>query len=302
MIVGRRTRLMNYLTKPLEVPEMLLRFRRRAPHATRVVYIISMPRTGSTLVKRYLGDHPRIKLAGMSPSHNYMDAWILHRLYYPLGKIILDKRTKYIDCVPEIVDSFGKHVRILVLVRDPRDQLLSLLETQRHPAVPRDIDFWNVWHEKYHQVLQFLEQTTESTQSVLLRYEDLVLHPVEIKRLFLAWIGLDIVREEAVYHNTRSDIADQDNLTEDWKCHQTNIVHQDSLQKWSRLDENSVHWKLVNSFEDWDNAVQFMKLLGYMPRCLTDPSKEVTSIDILAPSHENVHLLGGLGSEDKKRS
>ncbi len=264
MRLGKKTFLKNILTKPAAVHELLPGFRRKGSYPPRVVYVASMPRTGSTLVKRYFGDHPQIKLSGMSPSHNYMDAWIMQRLYYPFGKTVLDKRTKYINHIDDIFRRFGGHVRVIVLVRDPRDQLLSLLETDRHAGVPRDRTFWAAWYRHYSRGLAVLQQLADTNCARLLRYEDMVACPVEIKKAFLAWAGLQTGELTNTYSNTRRKIAAKSDTSEDWKCHTTNTVHQGSLQKWRTIDADTQTGTLIQTYRECPQAAALMEQLGYV--------------------------------------
>ena len=97
----------------------------QAVERPRVVYMVATPRTGSTLAKRYLGDHPQLLV---SPNRRHHHAWRMARRAEH-GCIVVDKRTNNIDKVDKIYVQYGNHAWFLVIVRDPRDQLVSLLET-----------------------------------------------------------------------------------------------------------------------------------------------------------------------------
>lgn len=257
-LVGKKTFLRCTLTKVLAPYEWIPGFWDRRSDPPRVVFIVSLPRAGSTVAKRFLGDHPRITLSGMSPSHNWWDAWSLQRFYHSvLDRVVLDKRTLYIYHLDEIIRTFRRHVRLLLLVRDPRDQLLSLRNFERHQSYPRDERFYDLWTGTYRSALETITSLDFGGYARLLRYEDLVEAPGEVKRSFLEWVSLPPARIGPGYRTQDESILEEDTPSEDEETHRHNSIHQQSLQKWK--DNGTVPG--VTSPE----AKTLMEKLGYDP-------------------------------------
>lgn len=237
-IVGKRTFLVSAATKFLAPYEFLPGFWQRESSPPRVVFIASLPRAGSTLAKRFLGDHPQIRLTKMNASHNWWDAWCTQRYQYPQGQVTLDKRTLYIHHLDEIIGNFGRHVRLLLIIRNPRDQLISLKNFPRHQSYPRDERFLEIWSETYRGTIQTIRQFDYSDWSRFLRYEDLVSHPESIKQQFLRWIGLPEDNLENTYDTQDPSIVSDENPNEDEKTHLHRKVHTQSIQKWKQKEDS----------------------------------------------------------------
>lgn len=227
----------------------------------RVVYLIAMPRTGSTVAKRYLGEHEGLLVA---PNQSFRHAWKLAR-QVGAQQIVVDKRINNIDKLERIYFEYGNHVWFTAIIRDPRDELLSLLETDRHQEVPRTVAFWRYWLNRYQGVLDFAAEHAPSGCRVgLLRYEDLVTRPETAKRDFLCWLGFEVAPEAVVNHYTNTDpnIAAGVDVTEDWKTHQHNEVHRESFGRWQRVDRPD--WRELIVAYQKDAAVrEFMLRFGY---------------------------------------
>lgn len=266
--VGKKTKLACWLTKPLAPYELIGDFWNQQSDPPRVVFVLSMPRSGSTLTQQYLGDHPNIVRETMSSSHNWWDAWVKQRIVYPAGRTVLDKRTKYLPELSSIIEAFGRHVAILLLIRDPRDVLLSLREYPdrtygQHPEYPLGDDLFPYWSETYRKAISRLENWGAEERYRVLLYESLIRHPRRVKENFLDWINLKARNLSADYrpalHN-RLFNALGIHMAADRKAVEQPSIVEDSLQRWRRHDSDA-------PLEAWRNhpeARALMEACGYL--------------------------------------
>jgi hypothetical protein len=146
-----------------------------------IIYMTGMPRTGSSLMKNYLGDYEGFEIQPFQPK-GFQVNW---RKSIESDKILIDKSTHYIRHLEKIHATCKKNVVYCCIIRDPRDQLLSLLNFERHPELPRNNTFWKKWFKQYNSFIQFAEKQ-ETGDCFLVRYEDLVRYPEEVKKSFLS--------------------------------------------------------------------------------------------------------------------
>ena len=235
-----------------------------------------MPRAGTTLGKRYLGDHERLQIV---PWGHFSQAWQAAQKQGST-KIIVDKNNKNLTIMGRIYHEYGNEAAYLGIVRDPRDELISLLETDYDPEIPRDESFWQCWLEQYSAFLSFARHHQhQGARVALVRYEDLALSPVPTKQSFLAWIGLEGSKVgDASYHTTVTEIAEGINTTEDWKAHQVNEVHDNSVGRWR--DATGDRAALLRSYDSFPAVVSLMSQLGYR-EFVEDPEPDTMGIKIL---------------------
>lgn len=244
-------------------------------HQPRIVFMTGMPRSGTTLAKRYLGEHPELVFA---PSGTYQEGWAF-ALKAPKNKIVIFKNTRTMPVLEEIHAAFGNRAWFLCIVRDPRDELISLFETDIHPEIPRNELFWSLWKDRYLSFLDFVRlYSQKGTRVALVRYEDLVLHPSTTKALFLKWLNLPPA-ELGTGYRTIPKIALGPRRGEDWKTHQNGTVHTESLGRW-RQERDPVRIKIIHHYEHLDGVKQLMSLLGYGERT-GDPGISVEGLTVL---------------------
>lgn len=224
----------------------------------KAIFIVGMPRTGSSLAKRYLGEYQRLKMLRYS---NYRDTIV--KLQQPSdGTLLVDKATTNIDKIHKIHEQGGKVICFLGIVRDPRDELASLLETDRHMEIPRDRLFWPYWEFRYHRLIQaFQIILSQQGKVAILRYEDLARNPEKVKAGFLKWIGLEGRNLSRRYNVTEDNIAIGKNISEDWKVHQSNEVHSQSVGRWRNLP--LAKRRIVDKYKRNTRSLGLMKSLGY---------------------------------------
>jgi hypothetical protein len=220
-----------------------------------MVSLISMPRTGSSLAKRYLGGFDRIKIADLQ---NFLASYSQSRSL-SAGTILFDKKTANIRKLHQLIPRTAGDVALLCLVRDPRDQLISLSETDRHKPVPRDARFWPFWVHRYRRTLIALSRLGRLGYPVaLVRYEDLVEAPTVVKAAFLSWLGFDSVDVDDAYEPVHDDGASR---REDWKVHGQSRVSAASVGRWQQADTCSAG--VVSALHAYKPALRLMRRLGY---------------------------------------
>ena len=120
-----------------------------------VVYMTGMPRTGSSYMKNYIGAHDGLTIMPFE-ARGFHKTW---ELSLKKGhSICIDKSTHYIRHLSKIFATCGDHVALCCIVRDPRDQLVSLFDFPRHPELPRSCKFWDKWFAQYNGFLEFAEK------------------------------------------------------------------------------------------------------------------------------------------------
>lgn len=244
-------------------------------HQPRIVFMTGMPRSGTTLAKRYLGEHPELVFA---PSGTYQEGWAF-ALKAPKNKIVIFKNTRTMPFLKEIYSAYGNKAWFLCIVRDPRDELMSLFETDIHPEIPRNEMFWTLWKERYLSFLDFVRSCShKGTRVALVRYEDLVLHSIKTKALFLEWLDLPPA-ELGTCYQTIPEIALGPKRGEDWKAHQNGTVHTESLGRW-RQESDPLRLKIILHCEYHDDVMQLMSLLGY-GEGTNDPGISVDGLTVL---------------------
>jgi hypothetical protein len=223
----------------------------------RMISILSMPRTGSTLAKRYLGAFDAVEIAPLQ----HFEKSLEQARNATDGRLLLDKKTDNIKRLHQIIPAIRGEVGFVCLVRDPRDELLSLSETDRHRPVPRDGRFWPYWVHRYRRALKALRRLSGLGVPVaLVRYEDLATHPVEVKRSFLEWLSLDPRELDENYDTVTGD--ESISSREDWKAHQHSRVHDSSVGRWKSAS-GEVR-AAIEAHRQYRPARRLMRKLGYV--------------------------------------
>lgn len=244
-------------------------------HQPRIVFITGMPRSGTTLAKRYLGEHPELVIA---PPGKYQDGWAF-AVEAPQGKIIVFKNTRNMSILNEIYTAYGNKAWFLCVVRDPRDELTSLFETDIHPEIPRNEMFWALWKERYLLFFDFARiYSNKGTRVAIVRYEDLVLNPSRTKATFLKWLRL-LPAELGTSYQTIPEIALGPRRGEDWKTHKNGNIHTESLGRWCQ-ESNPKRLQTMLYYKQCADIVKLMCMLGYGEE-ITDPTIRVEGLTLL---------------------
>ena len=86
-----------------------------------VVYMTGFPRSGTTVLKYFFASHPGLRQTAFNPK-GFFEAWDQARSGSD-DEILVDKSNHYIYAVENLFASYGRAVRLCVMVRDPRDCL-----------------------------------------------------------------------------------------------------------------------------------------------------------------------------------
>jgi len=227
----------------------------------RGIILIGLPRSGTTLAKRYLGDRPGLWIA---PGGQDVYAQWKEGENKAKDRITIVKSTRLLKVLHELYNSFGNRAWYLCILRDPRDQLISLFEVpDYHQEIPRDASFWDAWVENLEQFEQFVPYgTRRGTQVSLMRYEDLVALPVAMKIQFLRWLGLNTEHVTDTYQPVES--MRHEFSGEDHKTHRQSKVHSDSVGRHTS-EQDPKKRALLDGWNNHPAAKTWMQSLGYAP-------------------------------------
>ncbi len=226
---------------------------------TGALFIVGMPRTGTTLLERMLGRHSEVASAGelldfgqllaaatrkaqadnpgssMAEASLKIDFAALGRDYMASAREAAGGSAVFIDKMPVnyiycgMIRKALPNARILHLVRDPMDSCYAVFKTLFNQAYYFSYEFEELagYYTTYHRTMQHWHQVMPG--GILdVRYEDLVTDTEAQARRVLAWCGLDW--EDAVLHP-----ADNEAPTTTASAAQVREpVHTRSLQKWRK--------------------------------------------------------------------
>ena len=260
------------------VIEYLQRFRkwnidsnRKQPY---VVYMTGMPRTGSSFMKNYLGDYPGLKIVPFEP-RGFHISW-----QESIGlnqEIYVDKSTHYIRHLNKIAATCGDKVSFCCIVRDPRDQLASLFEFERHPELERNENFWKKWLKQYTDFINFASNHP-SNNFFMIRYEDLVKMPISAKVQFLKWLNISLNKE----------------VTENYKIAYVNDIQDDKVKSYTTASvqtigrhqsiEEVTKQKIIAAYNNYPEVKQLMENFGYLPTLKPFPPQSFYNITFFDPN------------------
>lgn len=241
-----------------------------------VVYMTGMPRTGSSYMKNYLGAYDRLTIMPFEPK-GFHKTW---ELSLKKGdSIYIDKSTHYIRHLRKIFATCGGHVSVCCIVRDPRDQLASLFDFDRHPELPRSCKFWDKWYAQYNGFLEFAKKNSQYN-FFLLRYEDLVRSPVEAKQCFLNWIDLN-----ADPHSLSSSytVAHKNDIQDD-KVTVRNTSSDEGIGRFLRVT-GPERVKVIEEYKRKPEVLDLMGRFGYLPSFSDSLPENFINITINTQAH-----------------
>lgn len=218
----------------------------------RVVYMTGLPRTGSSLMKNYLGAGDRLQIIRFQKT-GFQNAW---RRSQTTDAIVVDKATHYIRDIAKIHETYGDAVGFCCIVRDPRDIVLSLMENYRHLEYPRSEKFWSKWLQAYQGFSDYGERGNPR-YCFMLRYEDLVRYPRGAKAAFLRFLGL-----ESAVLSSDLQIAFEDD-DQDYKLKNKNTIDSSSIEKYRQLTLDNGTGRLLDSLQRYPEVLEYMKKCGY---------------------------------------
>ncbi len=226
-----------------------------------IVFLSGFARSGTSLMKNYLGECGPLEILPFE-KRGFHESW-QKACSNTSGKILIDKNTHYIKTLKRIELSCRKYGAIACIVRDPRDVLLSLRNFDGHSGHSR---IWQQhltsWVNKYENYFQFSKNT--NMKCYLVRYEDMVRYPVQVKQDFLHWVGVD--RKFLDIQNTYN-VAFTNDIQDPGVINNKGEIHTKSISKFKRLplsekEELTKHHHIL------------MNKLGYTKDGITSPMKQ----------------------------
>lgn len=242
-----------------------------------VVFMTGMPRTGSSLMKNFLGNYKGFKISPFNPDGFYK-SWEKSLLENDL--IYIDKSTHYIRHLDKILATCNNKVAFCCIVRDPRDQLVSLFEFERHPEIKRNQKFWKQWLNQYINFINFAK-SNPNNKFFLLRYEDMVAYPKKAKFDFLNWLNIHVVEEELelTYNVMSNDIQDD-------KVADKTAVLKDSIGRY-KLVEDPFKKTIIYGYKKDKAVINLMKSLSYLPDLSNLAKNYFDNVTLFLPTYKN---------------
>lgn len=224
----------------------------------RVVYMTGFPRSGTTMLKYFFGSHPGLHQTPFNPV-GFFHAWNLAN-ERDGDEVLIDKSNHYIYALRKLFSAYGDAVRACVIVRDPRDCLVSCTNYQENREVPRSANFWRYWSKQHSDLLDFAKHARHGNCVHIVRYEDLVRFPEQAKAGFLQWLGFDVSAADV---DRRYEIH---NPGESWhdSVFEYREVGDHALQKWQRAGDLPP-WanQILPAWQDDAEVSSTMAAFGY---------------------------------------
>lgn len=243
----------------------------------RVVYITGFPRSGTTMLKYYFSAHPGLVQSPFTPV-GFFDVWERAK---GRSEVFVDKSNHYIYSLETLFAGTGHGARVVVVVRDPRDCLVSLASYEENREVPRDGRFWGYWAGQHRALLEFARGSEFGERLFLLRYEDLVRFPEQAKACYLGWLGFDVEASglDRRYRNEHPGEGWRDSV------HDYKEIGAFALQKWASAS-GLPDW-CSSRLQDWQGdgeVAEMMRAFGYDLKGFRDPQLGPGPFALFRPS------------------
>lgn len=234
----------------------------------RVCYMSGFPRSGTTMLKYYFGTHPGLVQTSFT-TKGFFSAWEKAEELAQGNEILIDKSNHYIYSLENIFRAYGSAVKACIVVRDPRDSLVSFANYQENREVPRDSRYWRYWARQHRDLIDFAGRSPHGKNIFVIRYEELVRYPEHAKAAFLTWLGIPTMPE-----SINREYVNQ-NPGEGWddSVHRRRDVSDYAIQKWTKMGQLPA--PLTSVFGFWQEnpeAREMMRLFGYHQTGFTQPA------------------------------
>jgi tetratricopeptide (TPR) repeat protein len=232
--------------------EWIDKARTRAPIERRPLFIVGMPRSGTSLAEQILASHPSVFGAGelsfwktaslrvsaasleSGPSHVLMES--LAEEYDQLLSMLAGDRHYVVDKMPANFAHLGMihaavpAARIIHMRRNPIDTCLSIYFQNFHVAhsYANDLDDLAHYHDEYRQLMNHWQSVLPSESILEVPYEALVAEPQLWSRRMVEFAGLPWDPACLESHNTRRTVR----TFSRWQVRQK--INTGSVERWRR--------------------------------------------------------------------
>jgi tetratricopeptide (TPR) repeat protein len=215
------------------------------------VFVLGMPRSGTSLTEQILASHPSIKGAGEVqfwtgvvrqrmaevraglldlPTRKKLAEDYLQLLEKRAGGDalrIIDKTTSNADCIGLILSVFP-NARFIYLERDPIDTCLSCYFQHFVAAMTFSTDLSDLAHyyQAHRRLVQHWQSVLPPDQMLVASYEDLVRDQAAWTRKMLDFLGLEWDDKCLSFHETERPVA----TASTWQVRQK--LYSDSVGRW----------------------------------------------------------------------
>ncbi len=229
----------------------------------RPVFIVGMPRSGTTLIEQIVASHPNVFGAGELPLFHRtavgLPAIQNTTASYPECAALMNDSTvarfadeylthldalsphtdRVTDKMPENFQHLGlisllfPHARVIHCQRDPLDTCLSCYFLDFTGWLPFTYDLTKLG-QYYHQYLRLMAhwRTALPTPVLEVRYEDLVADKEAVSRRMIAFCGLDWDDACLAFHETDRPILTGSH----WQARQS--IYKSSVGRWRRYEQH----------------------------------------------------------------
>ena len=171
----------------------------------KVVLIVSPTRSGSTLLKALLANSEEISHIDEFNFQRGARSW--YRGYAHIARlsrrpILVLKRPGWfneLDTYPRLPKYPHK---VVLLYREPLPTILSIKKMPKNCPLLTDEELLTYWCQIYENAFSILDPG--SSNVTLVRYSDLVSHPVDCQRKLFRWIGTSRYEAKATYGTPES--------------------------------------------------------------------------------------------------
>jgi len=226
-----------------------------ADPSARPLFIVGMPRSGTSLIEQILASHPLIYGAGeLTFWNNFVQDYKPAILYGTLNADLLQMAArKYLDHLAEkfpdgarvvdkmpgnflwvgLIHSVFPNARILHTMRNPVDNSISVFFqnfSQGHPYA-NDLDDIAHYYRQYHRLMQHWRRVMPADRFLDLPYEQLIEDQEGWSRKIIDFVGLEWDDSCLEFYKTKRKIGTASN----WQARQP--IYKSSRERWRNYEK-----------------------------------------------------------------